>query len=150
MQDKSPDVSSTQSKAAPQGDVAAFSLFTDLIRDSPPPDPGKIASFADAAKEASAAPESKSSAAVEQPKSANLAGESARPADASSASRAASTDAHGGYKSDFGSRTPVYTKTSAGRLSHGLESKGSIDKVAEARAPLAEGDPLCVILDMVA
>ncbi len=146
-QDKAPDVSSIQSKAAPQGDVAASvplvsgaaasTLVTALNRDSPPPDQGKVASVADAAKGALAAPEAKSPAAVEQPKSANLAGEPARPVDASSASRAVSTDAHGGYKSDFGSRTPVDTKTSAGRLPHGLEGKGSIDKVAEARAPLA-------------
>ncbi|MBL0188699.1 MAG: hypothetical protein IPP97_23495 [Candidatus Obscuribacter sp.] len=159
-QDKAPDVSSIQSKAAPQGDAAASiplvsgaaasTLVTALNRDSPPPDQGKVASVADAAKGALAAPEAKSPAVVEQPKSANLAGESARPVDASSASRAVSTDAHGGYKSDFGSRTPVDTKASAGRLPHGLEGKGSIDKVAEARAPLAGTGSRCVILDMVA
>ncbi len=159
-QDRAPDVSSIQSKAAPQGDVAASNplvsgaaastLVTALNRDSPPPDPGKVASIVDAAKGALTAPEAKGPAAVEQPKSANLAGESARPADASSASRAASTDAHGGYRFDFGSCTPVDTKASAGRLPHGLEGKGSIDKVAEARAPLAGTGSRCVILDMVA
>ena len=138
---------STQAKSAPQGDAgasiplvsgaAASSLVTALNRDLPHPDQGKVANVADAAKGALAAPEGKNSAAAEQPKPANLVGDSARVTDSTPTSRAASPDAHGGYKSDFGNRAPVDNRTAASKLPHGLEGKANVDKITDAKAPLA-------------
>ncbi|MBP6349617.1 MAG: hypothetical protein KA392_08785 [Candidatus Obscuribacter sp.] len=144
---KPAEATSNQTKSAPQGDVAASSplvsgaaaspLVAAFNRESTPKEQGKTASVADATKATSTAPETKPSEAAEQPKSTNLVGDSARAAETNSASRAASSEARGAYKSDFSSHAPGDLKSATGRLPQSLDGKGNVDKITDAKAPLA-------------
>lgn len=137
---------STQAKSAPHGDVtaanplvaaAASQSDTAISRDTAAKEHGKAIGSADAAKATSLASETKPAVTAEQPKPANLVGDSARVTDSTPTSRAASPDVQGGYKSDFGNRAPVDNWTAASKLPHGLEGKGNVDKITDAKAPLA-------------
>ncbi|MBK9771088.1 MAG: hypothetical protein IPP57_09725 [Candidatus Obscuribacter sp.] len=144
---KPAEATSNQTKSAPQGDVAASSplvsgaaaspLVAAFNRESTPKEQGKTASVADATKAISTAPETKPSAAAEQPKSTNLVGDSARAAETNSVSRAASSEARGAYKSDFSSHAPGDSKSATGRLPQSLDGKANVDKITDAKAPLA-------------